>query len=177
MASRLYSLPKTASYFVSASPPPCHLSLNLSCSAWNPCQFLCILLQDCLPETSCRLTTERHICCGLCFYLELRIEKGVLAHVDKHLYTHLCGFVVVNTHVHAYVLAKPVLLYAYICMCAYDLLNDCLCMKMSLCLNVHAHVLTSIYACGGVYLCLWCSSIHSCSSRVVPKCICMCFVH
>lgn len=134
MASRLYSLPKTASYFVSA-PRPCHLSLNLSCSAWNPCQFLCILLQDCLPETSCRLTTERHICCGLCFYLELRIEKGVLAHVDKHLYTHLCGFVVVNTHVHAYVLAKPVLLYAYICMCAYDLLNDCLCMKMSLCLK------------------------------------------
>ena len=42
--------------------------------------------------------------------------------MDKHLCMHSCGFVVVNTHVHAYVLAKPVLLfYAYICSHAYDL--------------------------------------------------------
>lgn len=80
---------------------------------------------------------------------------------DKHLYAHSCGLVIVHTHVHASLLAKPVLLYACIRSRAYDLLHDCLCTKMSLCLKCTCtHVNKPIHPCWCV--CLWYSKVYLC---------------
>lgn len=96
--------------------------------------FAAFFLQGCLSETSCRLTSGRHICFGLCFYLELRIKRVCLYMWDKHLCTHSCGFVVVRTH-----------------MCMHTCLPNLYCCMLTF---VHVHMIFCMTSCAQRWVCI-----------------------
>ena len=119
---------------------------NLLRSAWNPCQFLYVILQSCLSTASSLLTTGRHICCSLCFYLELGIWEGA------HTWTRIC----VHSRVELWGCEHTC---AYACTCA--------CMDSHGCpfTHFHGHRSSWMTAWAHGWVCVWSIYTHTLVSR------------
>ena len=127
---------------------------NPLCSAWNPCQFPYIILQNCLSKASSLLTTGKHICCSLCFYLELGIWKESA-----------------RTHGQAFVC---ILVWACGCEHACACARTCACMQPHGCgfTCVHGHMSFWMTAWARGWVCVWSTYTHTCEQTKVPTTMC-----